>query len=80
MANFALTLLEAILNAFTSFFLQQLNIYLLNATHITAFYLAQQVTRRYLKNSDMATRIRQDPWERVDPDPQVRDLQVFPGR
>ena len=80
MANFAATLLEAILNAFILFFLQQLSIYLLNTTHIIAFYLARQVTRRYLQNSDMPTRIRQDPWERVDPDPRVRDLQVFFGR
>jgi len=75
MANFAATLLQAILNAFTSFFLQQLNIYLLNTNHILAFYLARQVTRRYLQNSNTATQIRQDPWEQIDP-----DLQVFSDR
>jgi len=78
-ANFAATLLQAILNAFTSFFLQQLNIYLLNTNHILAFYLAWQVTCRYLQNSDTATRIWQDPWEQVDLD-RVRDLQVFSDR
>ena len=80
MANFATTLLEARFNAFILFFLQQLSIYLLNTTHIIAFYSARQVTRRYLQNSDTPTQIRQDPWERVDPDPQVHDLQVFFGR
>jgi len=78
-AHFAATLLEAILNAFISFFLQKLNIYLLITTHIIAFYTTSQVTRRYLRNSDMPTRIRQDPWERVDPDPRVHDPQVFFG-
>jgi hypothetical protein len=79
-AHFAATLLEAILNAFISFFLQKLNIYLLITTHIIAFYKTWQVTHRYLQNSDMPTQIRQDLWERVDPDPRVRDPQVFSGR
>ena len=62
------------------FFLQKLNIYLLITTHVIAFYLAWQVTRRYLRNSDMPTQIWQDPWEQVDLDPWVHDLQVFSGR
>jgi hypothetical protein len=56
------------------------NIYLLHTYHILAFYLARQVICGYLQNSDTATQIWQDPWERVDLDPRVRDLQVFSDR
>ena len=59
---------------------QQANQYLLHTNHILAFYLAQQVTCRYLQNSDTATWIQQDPWEQVDPDLWVHDLQVFSDR
>ena len=62
------------------FFLQKLNIYLLITTHVIAFHLAWQVARRYLRNSDMPTQIRQDPWEQVDLDLRVCDPQVFSGR
>jgi hypothetical protein len=66
-ANFAATILDA----FILFYLQKLNIYFLITTHIISFYLAWQVTHRYLRNSDMPTWIRQDLWEwEVDPDPQ----------
>jgi len=43
-------------------------------------YLARQVTCRYLQNSGMPAQIWQDPWEQVDLNPQVCDLQVVSGR